>query len=153
MSVNSLVISSLCILSTLCVLRALYSVLAETCPVAANSAEPTITPGGVVNAADHTAVVAPGTIITVFGDSLASKVISANGNPLPTVLAGTSVEVKGHAIPLFFVSPKQIDAQMPFGVYGQLQVRVRTASGISTPETITVGYSDTSLFTKAYSRP
>jgi uncharacterized protein (TIGR03437 family) len=91
-----------------------------------------------VNAADHTAPVAPGTIITVFGDSLASKVISATGTPLPTVLAGTSVEVKGQAIPLFFVSPGQIDAQMPFGVSGQVQVRVRTASGISTPETITV---------------
>ena len=87
----------------------------------AQSAAPTITPGGVVNAADYTAAVAPGMLIAVFGDSMASKVSSAAGTPLPTALDGTSVEVDGQAIPLFFVSAKQINAQMPFGVSGQVR--------------------------------
>ena len=114
----------------------------------AQSATPTITPGGVVNAADYTAAVAPGMNVAVFGDSMASKVSSAAATPLPTVLDGTSVEVNGQAIPLFFISPKQINAQMPFGVSGQVQVRVRTAVGLSTPATVTVVASAPRLFTK-----
>jgi uncharacterized protein (TIGR03437 family) len=114
----------------------------------AQSAAPTITPGGVVNAADYTAAVAPGMLIAVFGDSMASKVSSAAGTPLPTALDGTSVEVDGQAIPLFFVSAKQINAQMPFGVSGQVQVRVRTAVSLSSPATVTVVASAPRLFTK-----
>ena len=110
---------------------------------------PSISTGGVVNAADYTSVVAPGMIVALFGDSMASKVSSATGTPLPTALDGTSVEVNGQAIPLFFVSPKQINAQMPFGISGQLQVRVRTATGISAPATITVVASAPRLFTKS----
>jgi uncharacterized protein (TIGR03437 family) len=64
------------------------------------------------------------------------------------VLDGTSVEVNGQAIPLFFVSPKQINAQMPFGVSGQAQVRVRTSAGVSAASTITLLASAPRLFTK-----
>jgi uncharacterized protein (TIGR03437 family) len=128
-------------------LSALAGLLAGTSPVSAQSAAPTITPGGVVNAADYTPAVAPGMIIAVFGDSLASKVSSAAGTPLPTVLDGTSVEVDGQAIPLFFVSPKQINAQMPFGVSGLVQVRVHTAAGVSAAR-LTVAASAPRLFTK-----
>ena len=117
------------------VLSALACLLAGTFPALAQSAAPTITSGGVVNAADYTPAFAPGMNIAVFGDSLASKVSSAAGAPLPTVLDGTSVEVNGQAIPLFFVSPKQINAQMPFSVSGQVQVRVRTAVGVSPTST------------------
>jgi uncharacterized protein (TIGR03437 family) len=113
-----------------------------------DSAAPTIASGGVVNAADYTPTVAPGMLIAVFGDSMASKVSSAAGTPLPTALDGTSVEVNGQAIPLFFVSPKQINAQMPFGISGQVQVRVRTAVALSTPATVTVAASAPRLFTK-----
>jgi uncharacterized protein (TIGR03437 family) len=130
------------------VLSVMACLLAGTSPAWAQSAAPTITPGGVVNAADYTPAVAPGMLVAVFGDSMASKVSSVAATPLPTALDGTSVEVNGQAIPLFFVSPKQINAQMPFGITGQVQVRVRTAVGLSTPATVTVVESAPRLFTK-----
>ena len=129
-------------------LGALYCLLAGTSLLSAQSAAPTIMSSGVMNAADYTPVFAPGMNVAVFGDSLASKVSSAAGTPLPTVLDGTSVEVDGQAIPLFFVSPRQINAQMPFGVSGQVQVRVRTAAGVSASKTVTVIASAPRLFTK-----
>jgi uncharacterized protein (TIGR03437 family) len=130
------------------VLSVLACLLAGTSLVSAQTATPTISPGGVVNAADYTPAVAPGMLIAVFGDSMASKVSSAAGTPLPTALDGTSVEVNGQAIPLFFVSPKQINAQMPFGISGQVQVRVRTPAGLSAPATVTMVASAPRLFTK-----
>ncbi|MEO8593050.1 MAG: SUMF1/EgtB/PvdO family nonheme iron enzyme [Candidatus Solibacter sp.] len=123
-------------------------VLAGNSIVCGQSTAPTIAPGGVVNSADYTSRVAPGMIVSVFGASMASKVTSAASVPLPTVLDGTSLEVNGQSIPLFFVSPKQINAQMPFDVSGQAQVRVRTPNGVSTPLAITIVSSAPKLFTK-----
>ncbi|MBM3795719.1 MAG: hypothetical protein FJW31_17060, partial [Acidobacteria bacterium] len=61
-----------------------------------------------VNAADYTAAIAPGSLIAIFGSNLAPATISAASTPLPTALAGASVEVNGQPIPLFFVSAGQI---------------------------------------------
>jgi uncharacterized protein (TIGR03437 family) len=44
--------------------------------------------------------------------------------PGGVVNAATSVEVNAQAIPPFFVSPKQINAQVPFGIPGHVQVRM-----------------------------
>lgn len=61
---------------------------------------------------------APGTIISVFGENLASSVAVAESTPLPTVLVGTRMEFRDsadviHAMPLFFVSAGQINALIP----------------------------------------
>ena len=48
--------------------------------------------------------------------------------PLPTMLAGTEVLVNDTPAPLFFVSPLQINFQMPFEVTGTT-VRIAVASG------------------------
>jgi len=68
---------------------------------------------GVVNAASWAAPVAPGSIIAIFGSQLASTTAAAVGFPLPGDLKGTSVTINGTAAPLYFVSPGQINAQMP----------------------------------------
>ena len=53
--------------------------------------------------------------------------------PLPTALNGTSVTVTGVACPLFFVSPNQINAQLPFEVRpGPATMTVRTSDGMQT---------------------
>ena len=101
----------------------------------------------VVNAADYTEAIAPGSIIAIFGDSLAARSGSAVATPFPTFLERTSVEVDGRGIPLFFVSPGQINAQMPFGAGGQVQVRVRTPGGISATVAVPVAPSAPRLFT------
>lgn len=80
---------------------------------------PIISPGGVVNAASYTTggpsgkAVAVGSIVSIFGRNLATTTQSASSFPLPTALAGTSVTVNGIAAPIFFVSPNQINLQLP----------------------------------------
>ncbi|MBI1761256.1 MAG: hypothetical protein HYR56_07470, partial [Acidobacteria bacterium] len=76
-------------------------------------------------------------IVSAFGTGLATGTQAATSVPLPTTLAGTSVRVRDSAgterlAPLFFVSPGQINYQLPEG----------TANGNAT---ITVTAGDGSL--------
>lgn len=63
---------------------------------------------------------APETIVAGFGDMLAGSMQIAAGLPLPTTLAGTTVNIKDslgieRSAPLFFVSPNQVNYQIPAG--------------------------------------
>jgi uncharacterized protein (TIGR03437 family) len=83
------------------------------------SASPSVSSGGVVNAASFAPApqnfVAPGSLVSIFGSQLISgSTTAAAALPLPVKLAGTSVLVNGSAIPLLYVSPGQINAQLPF---------------------------------------
>lgn len=113
-------------------------------PVAAWCQRPVISPGGVVNAATYSAdyVGALGSIATIFGTNLAASTQAATTLPLPITLAGTSVSVNGIAAPLFYVSPGQINFQIPeLGNEGpgastaQGVVVVTAAGGASDPYT------------------
>jgi len=80
---------------------------------------PAISRGGITNAAGFLPAaengVAPGSLISIFGSALTSgSTWQATSLPLPPKLAGTSVTVRGAPIPLLFVSPGQINAQLPF---------------------------------------
>lgn len=77
---------------------------------------PWIAAGGVVNAADYSDGIAPGGIISIFGTDLAAATVSTSATPLPTAMAGVSVTINGLPAPLFYVSPTQINAQVPFEV-------------------------------------
>jgi len=75
---------------------------------------PAINPGGVVSATTFTSGVAPGSLVSIFGQGLTSgSTVQATSEPLPVKLAGTSVHVNGIAIPLLYVSPFQINARLP----------------------------------------
>jgi uncharacterized protein (TIGR03437 family) len=109
-----------------------------------------ILPRGTVNSADYSRSFAPGAIISIFGTNLSTATAQATSFPLPIILAGTSVELVSNSqqLPLFFVSSGQINAELPFDVSpGPLQIRVRTASGISDPDSITVAPQAPKLFT------
>ena len=54
-----------------------------------------------------------GSVFTIFGSDLAANPAQAAVVPLPTTLLTTSVTVNGEPAPLFYVSPTQINAQMP----------------------------------------
>ena len=115
---------------------------------------PTITPGGVLNGADYTAEIAPGMMVSIFGQNLAPRTVTAQSVPLPQELEGVSVEVTepGKAAvraPLYFVSPGQINIQMPFGLTASaVEVRVRTAAGTSDPARILIVPRAPRLFTR-----
>jgi len=74
---------------------------------------------------------APGTIISIFGSYLTDGTVASTSSvPLPTRLAGATVLMNGFASPLFFVSPGQINAQVPVELSGAtsalVQIEIRT---------------------------
>jgi len=97
---------------------------------------PAIEPGGLVNAAIFNATASSGSIVSIFGVNLCTTTQSAPSTPLPVTLGGTQVLVNGVAVPLFYVSPTQINAQIPEGVTGNVTVTV--VSGTTTGVTTTV---------------
>jgi uncharacterized protein (TIGR03437 family) len=76
---------------------------------------PYISPAGVVNAAGVTpaAGVAAGSVVSIFGASLAPALTVGPQAPLAQVLGGVAVRLGDRVLPLFFVSPEQINAQIP----------------------------------------
>jgi uncharacterized protein (TIGR03437 family) len=76
---------------------------------------PYIPPTGVGNAAGTTPqpAVAPGSIVSIFGLNLASDTVVAPDGMLPQTLGGVTASVADRILPLFFVSPQQINVQMP----------------------------------------
>lgn len=107
--------------------------------------KPVIYAGGAVNAAGLVPVgqpssgLAPGSIASLFGQNLAATTVTSQGYPLQSSLGGTSVAVNGKAVPLFYVSPNQINFQVPsdapwsYTAYGQISIVVTTAAGSSDP--------------------
>jgi uncharacterized protein (TIGR03437 family) len=75
---------------------------------------PTVFSGGVVNAASFAAEISPGALATVFGSGLAAATTSAAALPLTNKLGGVSVNVNNQAAPVLFVSPGQVNFQVPF---------------------------------------
>ncbi len=84
--------------------------------VASTTAPPSIESNAVVNGASFTAnqAVAPGAIVSIFGTNLSANDAGATSGTLPTAIGDTSVTFNSTAAPLFFVSPKQVNAQVPF---------------------------------------
>jgi uncharacterized protein (TIGR03437 family) len=70
--------------------------------------------GGITNAADgNVKTLAPGMISAFYGVNMAGKVATAYAAPpLPITLGGTTLVEDGEPLPLFFVSPNQIDFQV-----------------------------------------
>lgn len=83
--------------------------------------------------------VAPGSLATLFGSGLAGSSASASGFPLPTNLAGTTVSIQGTLAPLLYVSPTQINFQVPSSVKaGDIGVIVNGPGGASAAFSMTV---------------
>ncbi len=84
--------------------------------VAANSIAPPVqAPGGTVNNLNPVlnAPLAPGTIASVYGSALASVAVGTGNAPLPNIFSGTQILVNGNPVPLFYVSPGQVNTELP----------------------------------------
>ncbi len=66
-----------------------------------------------LSAASFKPTLAAGEISALFGGGLSGGIAVASSQPLPTTLAGTQVRINGVAAGLFFVSPDQINFQVP----------------------------------------
>lgn len=85
-------------------------------------------PMAAVNAATFTAgmPVAPGSLVSLFGNFTGSATASAGSQPLPRQLGSTEVLVNGAAVPLLYASPRQVNVQLPGATGpGQYALEVR----------------------------
>jgi uncharacterized protein (TIGR03437 family) len=72
------------------------------------------------------APVAPGSIVSLFGTFTSSATAAAQSYPLPRKLGETELMIDGRAAPLFYVSPGQLNAQIPSAIAsGQVLAEVR----------------------------
>ncbi len=118
----------------------------------ANLSPPVVGPAAVVSAASFSreAPLAPGSLVSVFGNRLAERQIAADKLPLTTDLAGTLVTIGGRLAPLLFASEGQINALLPYDipVNTRHQVIVRRGSSYTVPEAITVAAAQPAIFAK-----
>lgn len=75
---------------------------------------------------------APGSIVSLYGQGLASSASGAMAQPLPTELAGASITVNGTALGLLYASGAQINAVLPTGLTGLVQLELKNATGAQT---------------------
>ncbi len=104
----------------------------------------------VANAASGSGkVIVPQMLVSIYGSNLADQIVAAPITSFPTTLGATSVTFNGIPAPLLYVSPGQINAQVPGGVQGSASadVVVQTTVGASAafPVAVTpMGLSDAS---------
>ncbi len=111
---------------------------------------PSISAGGVINAASLAAGIAANSWITIRGANLATGTNDwsnavVNGR-LPTSLDGVSVSVGGMPAYIYYVSPTQINALAPDVPSGLVPVTVTTPNGVSAPVTATAGAYSPAFF-------
>jgi uncharacterized protein (TIGR03437 family) len=109
---------------------------------------------GIVNVASSLPSIAPGSLIAIYGSNLAAADVPAAAAPLPTLLGGTSVAINGTAIPLLFVSPGQINAQVPFELKpGTAKLSIQFNGLQSAPMNFEVTATGPGVFTQIPANP
>jgi uncharacterized protein (TIGR03437 family) len=107
----------------------------------------------IVSAADSKSPAAPGGLITVYGSNLSPTNQATSQIPVPTALANSCITVNGQPIPLIFVSPGQVNAQMPFQAVGAETVVVHTPGGISNNFNLIVQPNSPAVFLSGVAGP
>jgi uncharacterized protein (TIGR03437 family) len=102
--------------------------------------------GRVVSAADGVSPVAPGGLFTIYGTNLNPTNLATREIPLPTALGESCLTVNGQPVPVLFVSPTQVNAQMPFQAVGNVTLIVHTPGGVSDNYNLTVQPAAPSVF-------
>ena len=96
------------------------SIAISTATTPADATITLTTSGATLNGGQDAAKIAPGTLITIKGENLSETTASATEaqltSELPRELGGAQVYFDGFRAPLVFVSPTQINAQVPFEV-------------------------------------
>jgi uncharacterized protein (TIGR03437 family) len=69
---------------------------------------------GVTNAESYQVAASPGMIMAVFGTQLATAPQSASALPLPLSMSGVAVTINGLPAPLYYISPTQLNVQVPY---------------------------------------
>ncbi|MGH9768458.1 MAG: hypothetical protein ACREAB_13585 [Blastocatellia bacterium] len=111
-------------------------------------------PRTVSSASYNISAIAPKAIVAAFGLNLAAVTQTALSMPLPTTIAGASITVQDNAgierlAPLFFVSPGQINYQMPAGTLpGPALIKFNNGTGQTVSSSAIIARSAPSIFTQ-----
>lgn len=91
---------------------------------------------------------APGAIVSVFGNQLADGSGGAPGLPLASTLKGATMVIAGESAPLFYASSGQINAAIPFDVIPNTrqQVLVERDSTLSVPVEVDMAPAQPAVF-------
>ncbi len=92
------------------------------------NAVPVISPNATLHVFDPLVggALAPGTIIAIYGNFLATSTSSATTIPLPTLYNDASVTIGNFYAPIYYASPTQVNVQVPFELApGQQYERLR----------------------------
>jgi len=134
----------------------------EVVSVNAEVLQTTWTPGAVVFTRSATSVsaasfvggeLASEQIVAAYGTGLATTTLPATTLPLPTTLGGTTVSVRdsqgvSRPAPIFFVSPPQVNYQMPPGsALGTATVTVTSGDGVVSVGNVTIASVAPGIFT------
>ena len=115
-------------------------------------AQPTISAGGVVDAGSFKTPIAPGSYISIFGNSLSEYTDQVTYAPytLPLAMDGVTVSFDVPSAKLSlpgyltYVSPGQVNVQVPWELQGQTSAQVKvTLYGYSYGNVVTVPLADT----------
>jgi uncharacterized protein (TIGR03437 family) len=107
----------------------------------------------IVNAADLTPSLAPGGLVSLFGAQLGPVNVATKEIPLPTALGDSCLTVNGMPAPMLFVSPSQINAQLPFETTGNVTLILRTPGGVSDNFNLTLLPGAPSVFRSGVAGP
>jgi uncharacterized protein (TIGR03437 family) len=98
------------------------------------------------------AAVAPGSGVEIYGSALASDTqgwtgSDFTGNNAPTMLDGVSVSIAGQAAFVDYVSPTQVNAELPSNIAtsGPLQLTVSNSNGASAAVNVTLNTTEPGL--------
>ncbi|HVY94416.1 MAG TPA: hypothetical protein VHA14_16760, partial [Bryobacteraceae bacterium] len=100
----------------------------------------------VTSAADGSLAVAPGGLVSIYGQNMSGANFAASQVPLTTGLGSSCIGVNGSPIPLLYVSPGQINAQLPFNATGNATLTIHTPNGLSNNFPLTVQSAAPSIF-------
>ncbi len=105
---------------------------------------------GLANGASFQKSYAPGMVVSIFGSNLASTTWVASTVPLAVQASGVSVKIGGVSAPLYYVSPGQINAQIPYEIPVNVTVTLSVNNnGATASTTFTVSAVAPGLFTDA----
>jgi uncharacterized protein (TIGR03437 family) len=111
---------------------------------------PVVADNGVVSAASGTPRVplAPGGLISIFGQRLSEGTSVAPSGPLPPELASTIVTIGDQTLPLLFASEGQVNAKVPYGVNADTnqQLLVQRGATYATPVYVDVAAAQPAIF-------
>jgi uncharacterized protein (TIGR03437 family) len=86
-------------------------------------------------------------VISLFGSNLAPLSFAVGSIPLPAAVSGVTVTVNGIPAPLYYVSPGQLNVQVPYGLPLGANVLTVSNNGRTATATLEVKASAPGIFT------